>query len=174
MHRIFALVAKRTILRAKLLANLTWRKENVIMKINTSVALKAGLIGAVAGVVFALLTNLIPFLACVACWVGPVIGLATGALYVHFLGGAEIGEGAVGGALSGAIGGAGSGLTSGILSLLGVAASAATSLLGGEAGAAAGTTGGGIAGFFIGLLSGIVGGAVLGAIGGLAYAAIKK
>jgi hypothetical protein len=173
-RRAFALGAKRTILRGKLLANLTRRKENAIMKINTSVALKAGLIGAAAGVVFALLTNLIPFLACVACWVGPAIGLVTGALYVYFLGGAEIGEGAVGGALAGAISGGASGLVSGILSLLGVAASAATSLIGGETGTAAGAAGGGIAGFFIALVSGIVSGAVLGAIGGLIYSFIKK
>jgi len=144
------------------------------MKINTSVALKAGLIGAVAGLVFAFLTNIIPFLVCAACWVGPVIGLVTGALYVHFAGKVELGEGAIGGALSGAIGGAGSGIVSGIFSLLGTGAAAASSLLGGEGGAAAATAGGGVVGFLTALVGGIIGGAVLGAIGGAVYSLIKK
>lgn len=144
------------------------------MKINTSVALKAGVIGAVAGLVFAVLVNVIPFLACVACWVGPIIGLVTGALYVHFVGKVELAEGAIGGALSGAIGGAGSGIVSGIFSLLGTGAAAASSLLGGEGGAAAATAGGGVIGFLTALVSGIVGGAVLGAIGGAVYSLIKK
>ena len=143
------------------------------MKVNTSVALKAGVIGAVAGLVFALLTNVIPFLGCIACWVGPAIGLVTGALYVHLAGKVELGEGAIGGALSGAIGGAGSGIVSGVFSLLGTGAAAATSLLGGEGGAAAATAGGGIIGFLTALVGAIVGGAVLGAIGGLVYALIK-
>lgn len=104
------------------------------MKVDTSIALKAGVIGAVAGIVFAVLTNVTPFLACVVCWVGPVIGLVTGALYVHFAGKVEPGEGALGGALSGGIGGAGSGIVSGIFSLLGAGAGAASSLLGGEGG----------------------------------------
>lgn len=139
------------------------------MKINTSVALRAGLIGAAAGVVFALLTNIIPFLVCVACWVGPIIGLATGALYVHFLGGAEVADGAVGGALAGAIGGLGGGVVNAIWSLIG---GAATAVSGAEdLGITAAV---GVGGFFGALIGGIVGGAVLGAIGGLVYSLIKK
>jgi hypothetical protein len=139
------------------------------MKINTSVALKAGLIGAAAGLVFAVLTNIIPFLACVICWVGPIVGLATGALYVHFLGGAEIGEGALGGALSGAIGGLGGGVVNAIWSLLGGASSA---IGGGEGSGIAAAAG--VGGFFGALVGGIIGGAVLGAIGGVIYSLIKK
>jgi hypothetical protein len=138
------------------------------MKINSSVALKAGLIGAAVGLVLAILTNLIPFLACVVCWVGPIVGLATGALYVYFLGGAEIGEGALGGALAGAIGGLGGGVVNAIWSLIGGAAGAVGSDAAGIAVA------GGVGGFVTALFGAIVGGAVLGAIGGLIYAAIKK
>jgi hypothetical protein len=139
------------------------------MKINTSVAVKAGVIGAVAGLVFAILLNVIPFLACLVCWAGPIIGLVTGALYVYFLGGAEIAEGAVGGAASGAIGGLGSGLVNGIWSLIGGAAGA----VGGGEGAGIAAAGG-VVGFFTALIGGIVGGAILGAIGGLLYSLIKK
>jgi hypothetical protein len=139
------------------------------MKINTSVALKAGLIGAAVGLVLAILTNLIPFLACVVCWVGPIVGLGTGALYVYFLGGAEIGEGALGGALAGAIGGLGGGVVNAIWSLIGGAAGAA----GGGEGAGI-VAAAGVGGFFTSLIGGIVGGAVLGAIGGLLYSLIKK
>jgi hypothetical protein len=149
--------------------NSTRRKENVIMKIDTSVALKAGLIGAGVGLVLALLVNVIPFLACVVCWVGPVVGLGTGALYVYFLGGAEIGEGALGGALSGAIGGLGGGVVNAIWSLIGGAAGAVG---GGEGAGIAAVAGAG--GFVGALVGGIIGGAVLGAIGGLVYSLIKK
>jgi hypothetical protein len=138
------------------------------MKIDTSVALKAGLIGAGIGLVISILVNIIPFLACVICWIGPVIGLATGALYVHFRGGAEIGEGALGGALSGAIGGLGSGIVNAIWSLIGGAAGAVSSDVPGLAVAS------GAGGFVGALVSAIVGGAILGAIGGLIYAAVKK
>lgn len=143
------------------------------MKIDTQVALKAGVIGAVAGIVFAVLANAIPFLICIVCWVGPVIGLVTGALYVHFTNRTDLGEGAAGGALSGAIGGAGSGIVNAIFSLIGGASGAGFSLLGGEGEAAAAAAGGGIVGAISAIFGGIVGGAVLGAIGGLVYAAIK-
>jgi len=165
---------KIRVIRGKNASNVPLGNESNCTRINTSIALKAGVIGTVAGIVFAVLTNVIPFLICVACWVGPVIGLVTGALYVHFSGKVEFGEGAVGGALSGAIGGAGSGLVNSIFSLLGAGAGAASSLLGGEGGAAAAAAGGGVVGFLTALVGGIVGGAVLGAVGGLVYAAIKS
>ena len=53
------------------------------MKLNTSVAMRAGLIGAVAGLVVGVLGR-IPFLGCLIAPLGWVVAVATGALYVHF------------------------------------------------------------------------------------------
>jgi hypothetical protein len=142
------------------------------MKVNTSVALKAGLIGAAAAVVLAILNS---FLCGILCWVTLLVYAGAGALYVHFSSGkVELVDGAVGGALSGGIAGGAAGLVSGIFSLLGVAASTGANLLGGEAEAAAATAGGGFVGFILALGGAIVAGVVLGAIGGLLYSLVKK
>jgi hypothetical protein len=125
------------------------------MKIDTSVALKAGLIGAGAGVVAGLAVGAIPFLFCLAWWIPLLIGLLTGALYVYLTPGKEdIAGGAIGGAVTGAIAGLASALATNLLTLL--------------------LHDGTIFGLFLGLGGGIVTGAVLGAIGGAIYAAIKK
>jgi hypothetical protein len=126
------------------------------MKINMSVALKAGLIGLAIGVAFTLIINILAStilapIVCVICWLAPAIGLVTGALYVHFSGGAvEMAEAAVGGALAGAIGSVGSAVVNIIWALVAGSGDIAQSA------------------------GGIVGGAVLGAIGGVIYKAIKK
>ena len=124
------------------------------MKVDTSVALKAGVIGAVAGLVAALIVR-IPVLGCLVSWLGFIVALATGALYVYFASGkVEIAEGAAGGALAGAIAGAVNSLISGILGLI--------------------FDEQGFFSLIISIVIGAVGGAVLGAVGGLVYAAIKK
>lgn len=125
------------------------------MKINTSIASKAGLIGAVAGAVFGILVSLIPFLGCLFSWVGPLIAVVAGALYVHFSAGkVEIAEGALGGALAGAIAGAVGALVSNLIAVI-FQDAAFISLI-------------------LGLIGGIVGGAIGGAIGGAVYSLIKK
>jgi len=53
------------------------------MKINTSVALKAGLIGAAAGLVAALVGRISCIGGTIACILGPLVALGTGALYVY-------------------------------------------------------------------------------------------
>jgi len=115
------------------------------MKINTSEALKAGLIGAVAGLVAAFITS-IPVLGCLVTWLGPAVGLATGALYVHLAGRASVAEGAAGGAVTGAVAGIAYAILSGILSEFHVS----------------------------NVVFGTISAAVLGAIGGLIYALIKN
>lgn len=125
------------------------------MKINTSVALKAGLIGAAAAIVFGILISIIPFLACLTFWMGPLIALATGALYVYLTPKKEgAAEGAVGGAITGAVAGVINALVVNLFNII-VHSAAFGSLLSG-------------------ILIGAVVSAVLGAIGGLIYAAIKK
>ena len=89
------------------------------MKLDTDTAIKAGLIGAAAGLVFGILVGVVPFLVCIFGWIGPLIGLATGALYVHLTVIKESGaEGAVGGAVTGAIASAVSGLVSNLLGVI--------------------------------------------------------
>lgn len=125
------------------------------MKLNTSIAVKAGLIGAVVAAIFGILVSIIPFLGCLFGWVGPLIAVVAGALYVHFSAGkVEIAEGALGGALAGAIAGVAGALVSNLIAVIFKDA--------------------GIATLFIGLIGGIVGGAIGGAIGGLVYSLIKK
>lgn len=126
------------------------------MKVNTSVALKAGLIGAVAGIVLGAIFGLIPlFGGCLSQWGGAIVGLATGALYVYLTPTKEdLVGGAVGGAITGAIAGLASAFASNLLELL--------------------LRQGSVLSLFTGLIYGAIGGAVLGAIGGLIYAAIKK
>jgi uncharacterized protein YqgC (DUF456 family) len=148
------------------------------MKIDTSVATRAGLIGAVAGLVVALLSR-IPFLGCLVAPLGWVVALATGALYVHFRaergGSVELAEGAVGGGVAGAVAGAVQSLVSGLLTLIFGAVDTASSLFGGsDIGGTALAAGVTIIGVVIGLVVGAIIGAVLGAIGGAIYSAIKK
>jgi hypothetical protein len=126
------------------------------MKINTSVALKAGLIGAAAGLVLGIAFGLIPFLGgCLVQWGGSIIGLVTGALYVYLTPTKEnVLEGALGGAVTGVVAGAVNALASNVLAFI--------------------LQNGTILGLFLGVVSGAISGAVLGAIGGLVYSAIKK
>ena len=147
------------------------------MKVNTSLALRAGLIGAAAGLVLAVLTR-IPFLGCLFCWIGPVLSLAIGALYVHFAIGegatVDIAEGALGGTIAGAIAGGVNSLVSGVLTLVFGTVGTVSNLLGGEGESAiagiVGTVGGAIMGMIVGIIVGIAAGAV----GGAVYAAIKR
>jgi hypothetical protein len=126
------------------------------MKINTSVALKAGLIGAAAGVVFGIIAAIVPGVDCLlGWWVPAAIGLVTGGLYVYLTPGKEdIAGGAVGGAVTGAVAGLAKEFASNLLDLL----------LGD----------GTILGLLGGIVLGAIVGAILGAIGGAVYAAIKK
>jgi hypothetical protein len=125
------------------------------VRLDTDTALKAGLIGAAAGLVFGILVGVVPFLFCLFGWIGPLIGLATGALYVHLTVIKEsVTEGAVGGAVTGAIASAVSNLASNLLKVI----------LGN----------GSVSGLIVGVLLGALGGAILGGLGGLIYAAIKK
>ena len=145
------------------------------MKLDMSATVKAGLIGAAAGVILALLGR-IPLLGCLTCWAGPVLGLVVGVLYVVFSAGSDdVLEGAVGGAISGGISGGVNSLVSGILSLIWGTVSAGSSLIGGEGdvGGAALAAGGTLVGVLVGIIVGLVGGAILGAIGGAVYALIK-
>jgi hypothetical protein len=125
------------------------------MKVNMSVIQRAGLIGGVAGLVFGILVGLIPALQCIIWWIGPLIALITGALYVYFSAGkVELAEGAVGGAIVGAIPSGISGFVSNLLLLV--------------------FHHGSFISVITGLIGGIIGGAIAGAIGGLVYSLIKK
>jgi hypothetical protein len=126
------------------------------MKINWSIALKAGLIGAAAGLVIGLLSR-IPFLGCLIAPLGWVASTGAGVLYAYFSmqGGAklEITDGAIGGAASGAIAGIVAPLVSGLLDLI-FSHGSFFSMLGSA-------------------VVGIIVGAVLGAVGGLVFVLIK-
>ncbi|HHS97250.1 MAG TPA: hypothetical protein ENK08_05040 [Chloroflexi bacterium] len=148
------------------------------MKVNTSMALKAGLIGAAAGLVVALLGR-IPFIGCIIGPLGWAVAVAAGTLYVHYAaeGGrkVEIGEGALGGALAGGIAGLAQSLVSGILILLFGPVRAAASLLGrGQVGAAAISAGVTLVSVIGGIVGGTIIGAALGALGGVIYTAVNK
>jgi len=148
------------------------------MNFNSSVAIKAGLIGAAAGFVVAILGR-IPFLGCVIAPLGWLVAVGAGALYVHFAtsGSAAVqtAEGAVGGAVSGGIAGLVQALISGVLSILFGSVRAATNALGqGEIGGAAIGAGVGFVAVVIAIIGGTIFGAVLGAAGGLVYAALKN
>ena len=143
------------------------------MKFNQPIAIKAGLIGAAAGFVVALLGR-IPFIGCIIAPLGWVVAVATGALYVYYAGKVEISEGAVGGGIAGGIAGLVNALISGVLSLLFGAVQATSSLFGGgEVGEAALGAGISFVAVIIAIIVGAIAGAVLGAIGGGVYAAIK-
>ena len=105
------------------------------MNVNSSVALKAGLIGAAAGLVVAILGR-VPVLGCIIGPLGWLVAVATGVLYVYLAAGlgerVTVSDGALGGGLSGAIAGAAQALVSGVLTLLFGAVRATSSLLGGE------------------------------------------
>jgi hypothetical protein len=125
------------------------------MKVNMAVVKRAGLIGGAAGLVFGILVGLIPALKCIIWWIGPLIALVTGALYVHFSAGkVELAEGALGGALVGAIPSGISGFVSNLLLAI--------------------FYDGSFVSVITGLIGGIIGGAIAGAIGGLVYSLIKK
>ena len=147
------------------------------MNFNKSVALKAGLYGAIAGVVLALLSR-IAFLACIIGPFGWVIAVGTGVLYTYYASQeatVEIQEGAVGGAIAGAIAAAAQAVVSGILALIFGTVQAASSMIGsGDAGSAAVMAGATVIGIIIGLVVGAIIGAILGAIGGGGYAFIKN
>ena len=143
------------------------------MKFNQPIAIKAGLIGAAAGLVVALLGR-IPFIGCIIAPLGWVVAVATGVLYVYLAGKVVISEGAVGGAVAGGIAGLVNAFISGVLSLLFGAAQATSSLLGGgEVGEAALGAGVSFIAVIMAIIVGAIAGAVLGAIGGGVYAAIK-
>ena len=127
------------------------------MKINWSIALKAGLIGAAVGLVIGLLSR-IPFLVCIVGPLGWVASAGAGVLYAYFTmqGGAklEITDGAIGGAAAGAIAGVAAPLVSGLLNLI--------------------FSHGSFIGMLGSVLVGAIFGAALGAIGGLVYVVIKQ
>ena len=148
------------------------------MNFNSSIAVKAGLIGAAAGFVVAILGR-IPFLGCIIAPLGWLVAVGAGVLYVHFAtrGGAvvQIAEGAVGGAVSGGIAGLVQALISGVLAILFGAVRAASNALGqGEIGGAAIGAGVGFVAVIFAIIAGTVFGAILGAVGGLVYAALKS
>jgi hypothetical protein len=151
------------------------------VKFNQSIALKAGLYGAIAGVVVALLGR-IPFLGCIIAPFGWVVAVGTGVLYTYFASAnatVDLQEGAVGGGIAGAIAAAAQAVISGILNLIFGTVQAASSLLGGgDAGAAASaaaiTAGANLIGIIVGIVVGAIVGAILGAIGGAGYAYIKN
>jgi hypothetical protein len=146
------------------------------MKVNRSLAFRAGLIGAAAGLVLAVLTR-IPFLACLFCWIGPVLSLAIGALYVHLAIGegaaVDIAEGALGGTIAGAIASAVNSLVSGVLTLVFGTVGSVSNLLGGEGESAITGIVGTIGGAIVSTIVGIIVGTAAGAVGGAVYAAIK-
>jgi hypothetical protein len=123
------------------------------MKINMPIAVRAGLIGAAASVVAALLTR-IPFLGCLLGWLGTVVALAIGALYVYLRREkVDLVEGAAGGAVAGAIAGAVYAFLRGLLDMIF-------------------SHGGFFGALLLPLILGIIFGAIAGAIGGLIWAAI--
>lgn len=123
------------------------------MKLNSSAVLKAGLIGAVIGFVAALIVQL-PVLGCLMGWLGPIVALAVGALYVHFCGTrVEVAEGAAGGAVAGVIAAAVNAFVRGILDLIFRSASF-------------------FGGLVLPLILGAIFGAVAGALGGLIWALV--
>jgi len=147
------------------------------MKFDSSVAIKAGLIGAAAGLLVALIGR-IPFIGCIVAPLAWLVAVASGVLYVYFAisGGAkvELVEGALGGGIAGGIAGLVNGLVSGVLTLaFGAVGTAASLIGGGELGSAALSTGANVAGVIVSMVGGAVAGVVLGAIGGLVFALIK-
>ena len=143
------------------------------MKFNQPIAIRAGLIGAAAGFVVAILGR-IPFIGCIIAPLGWVVAVGTGVLYVYYAGKVEISEGAVGGGIAGGIAGLVNAFISGLLTLLFGAVQATSSLLGGgEVGEAALGAGISFVAVIIGIIVGAIAGAVLGAVGGGVYAAIK-
>jgi hypothetical protein len=148
------------------------------MKIDTSVATRAGLIGAVAGLVVGLLSR-IPFLGCLIAPLGWIVALGTGALYVHFRteggGSVELPEGALGGGVAGAVAGGVQALVAGLLTLIFGAVETASGLFGGGSlGGTALSAGFTVVSVIAGVVGGVIVGAILGAVGGAVYAAIKK
>jgi hypothetical protein len=148
------------------------------MNFNSSIAIRAGLIGAAAGFVVAILGR-IPFLGCIIAPLGWLVAVGAGVLYVHFAtssgAAVQIAEGAVGGAVSGGIAGLVQALISGILAMLFGAVRAASNALGqGEIGGAAIGAGVGLVAVIFAIIGGTVFGAILGAVGGLVYAALKN
>jgi len=148
------------------------------MNFNSSIAIRAGLIGAAAGFVVAILGR-IPFLGCLIAPLGWLVAVGAGVLYVHFAttGGAavQIAEGAVGGAVSGGVAGLVQALISGVLTILFGAVRAASNALGqGEIGSAAIGAGASLLAVVFAIIGGTVFGAILGAVGGLVYAALKS
>jgi len=146
------------------------------VKFNSSVALRAGLIGAAAGLVVALLGR-IPFVACIVGPLGWLVAVGTGVLYVYFIinqgGSVDVAGGAVGGAVSGAIAGAAQSLVSGILTLVFGTVRAASTFLQGEPGAGALAAGATVIGVIAGIVLGTIISAALGALGGVVFAAIQ-
>jgi hypothetical protein len=148
------------------------------MNFNSSIAVKAGLIGAAVGFVLAILGR-IPFLGCIINPLFWLVAVGAGVLYVHFAtsGGAavQIAEGAVGGAVAGGISGLVHALVRDVLRLIFGAVGAASRLLGGASGQGLAVEAGfGIVAAIIGIIGGTVFGAILGAVGGLVYAALKN
>jgi hypothetical protein len=147
------------------------------MNFDSSTAIRAGLIGAAAGFVVAVLGR-VPFLGCIIAPLGWLVAVGTGVLYVYFATesgrSVELAEGAVGGGVAGLIGGGANAFVSGILNLIFGATQSAASLLGGEIGQAAAQAGIGLVSVIVGIIVGIIVGAILGAIGGGVFAAIKQ
>ncbi len=147
------------------------------MNVNQSTAIRAGMFGAIAGLVVAVLSR-IPFLGCLISPLAWIVFVAAGVLYVYFTATSTVivppAEGAAGGAIAGAIAGVVEAVVRSLLGLLFGTMAAASNLLSGAGarGAVAGV-GFGIIGAIVSIVGGLVVGAVLGAIGGLVYAAIK-
>lgn len=145
------------------------------MNINTSVALRAGLFGALAGIVVALLGR-IPFIGCLVGPLGWLVAVGTGVLYVYFITQTNpiitVADGAAGGAVAGAVAGLAASLISGILTLVfGVVQIA--NLPTGNSGQGAGVAVATVIGTIFGIVIGTIVWAVLGALGGLIFAAVK-
>ncbi len=148
------------------------------MNLNTNEAIKAGLLGAIAGFVIGVLSR-IPFLGCLIAPLGGLAALIAGALYVYFAssGGAAVPivEGGVGGAVAGGITGLVRALVSGVLQVLfGAARGVGFALSRGRLGGAALEAGAGVFAVVVSVIGGLIAGAILGAIGGLIFAAIKR
>jgi hypothetical protein len=143
---------------------------------SSSAVLKAGAIGAAAGLAFAIVGR-ISFVACIVGPLGWIIAVGTGVLYVYFAArdGEPVGlaEGALGGGIAGAVSGGAQALLTGALTLAFGAVQAASDILGGEIGSAAIRAGGTAVGLILAVLLGTIVAGALGAVGGAVFALLR-
>lgn len=124
--------------------------NDLMSEFNQPAVIRAGLIAGAINFVIGLAIAFIPPIACVACWIAPLMGLATGVLYDIF---AQQNGYAID-VRRGAIGGAAAGL---IVGVVGIVISIIQSMIWGYGVSAA-------------VVSALVGPAILGAAGGALYA----